>query len=265
MKRHELLKRFFNDDITKVNEIREAKYMERIARPSRSQERTRTSDIDFHLSLVVQHHLEILEFPDLQAILTRGCDRAIEFFLGGWWEHHEDDQICMNKDHPEYSPTWLTPYCRSILLLSLANRWNDIQSISSWATENAETEFFIDPLDSELGDFVLFVAACLAGVTEEPASKKRGSIQEGNSMRAKVLLELFDAANLNDQKEFDRVLPRSVDLFFKNEEEYVQNCNYWVSVLDSFLVNFARIKHITAARLDNKSDAAIVRRENLFG
>lgn len=158
---------------------------------------------------------------------------------------------------------WLNPYSDSLFLCGITGRWKDASRISDWIDEQIEIEYTAGQVADEYMFFFIYVASKLRSEPLAMESELVAAIQQGRARRPRFLLDVFHAALASDQKAFDRALTKSIAHFLKHVAEDVDNCNYWVGIVESFLWFLAEKNGLTFPSLPEKSDAAIVRRQTI--
>lgn len=223
----------------------------------------RQMELETIVAYVVLEHLGYEPVEDLTPYLTRGVDRAVEYFLGDWWMRDKMDALYMDKSRPDRELHWFDVLPNALLLGGLTGRWDDVSKICSWFDESVGLEYQGGLVADEYMIMLLCIASSLGPRPMAGIDAMVATVKACRSRAPKLLCALWEATMAKDQKRFDKALKGSVQHFLKVGAQNLPNPNLWVARDQSCLWLVAERNGLKFPELPEQIDAAIVRRQTI--
>lgn len=266
LKRHQILKRELHETLEVTLQLldsNEAKRGERTAPGKPQQQFDREMQLSGIVSCAVLEHLGYGPIERLESRLQTGVDLALEYFFGDWWVGDDDDSIALDKSRPDRELRWLGVLPYGLLLAGLTQRWADVEKLSSWVDSSIQLEHRFELNDYEYQWLYLCIASELRPDPLDGIDETLNALRECRPKHPRNLCAAWEAAISSDQKAFDKAFKASVRSFLRTHAEDVPNVNFWVGLPESLIWIVAERNGLEFPELDDKLDAAIVRRETI--
>jgi hypothetical protein len=225
------------------------------------QQYVRYDHIDLKVMYPVTQHLGIAQVPDVATQVHQGCDLAVEYFLGDWWQGNEHDEPELNKNHPQRELRWFKVFKRGLFLGGLAGRWDAVAKMCSWFDATIEPEYMAGQLEDEYMLLFLCIAASLRPEPMEGAERLLAKVKACRLKRPRLLCTAWEAAQAGDQRTFDKALKESVDRYLATYDGS-GNINHWIALDQSTIWLIAEKNGLAFPSLPPKLAAAVVTRQS---
>ena len=172
----------------------------------------REFDIQYALNGAVARHLGVGDSVTADECVTRGAQTAVDLFFGDWWKTNNfyDSREQVDEEFTMY----FRGFSKGLLLIMLANRWEDALRLASWINDDHLEG--CHGVETEVVAVYFVIAEQLRGTSFNDSAAIRQRAETCRAKRPRLLLALWDAAVSGDQAVFDKAMKVSLQHFAKS-------------------------------------------------